>query len=495
MQTYIAFLIATAIPLICLGIIYTRNLYSTSQIGIVILSFGWGIISFYLAAQANTLLMIEAHINRQNIIRYVAPITEEFIKAALLVYLVRRRSFHYFVDGAIYGFAIGIGFAVVENFGYITNTASSALSIAAGRTLSTNLVHATASSIIGVTLGLGRFQKDVTRRALFFVSGMLIAIAAHSGFNNMVSRIGGERWLVYTYAITFGFSGAAFILYMIQRGLKEERGWIDEMLGIADQVTQGESRMVLRLAEASVLLTPIVERFGKQKATLIGRLLVVQAQLGILRKTSQLLSDDKTQGDMQKQISALQEEMASLRNRIGVYPMLYLRSIFPSEDASVWTRLESATVKPVEEEVVESKEFSLADMLQELPIHQRQIMQAMLRGRKQIAYDDLQIELMRPSREHPLTEDEFVKSFDDLLRSRKLLRVENTELYEANIKRKAGLTLSDNLWDRLSALSHETSASNVNIWNDLKDLLVEQSKTQTKPGVNLWSTLAKRIPE
>lgn len=495
MQLTIAFLIATAIPLLCLGIIYTRNLYSTSQIKSVMLCFGWGLISFLIAAQVNTFIQLEARIDSQILGRYVAPITEEIIKAAFLIYLIRRPSFNYFVDGAIYGFAIGIGFAVIENYRYISNYQIDALTLAFGRTLSTNLIHATGSAIIGVMLGLGRFQKDTLQRVLFFCTGLTIAILTHGGFNNIVSRIGGERWLIYLYAILIGFSGTAFILWLIQLGLKEERGWINEMLGVADQVTQGESRVVLRLAEAGVLLAPIVERFGKQKATQIGRLLAVQAQLGILRKTLQTLPDKKMRQDAEQQISALQKEMALLRNRIGVYPMLYLRSIFPNDNYSVWARLEAAASTSVEES--KNNDFNMTDMLQILPDNQRRIMQAILRGRKRTSHQDLQAELTRASHDRPLTKDEVTEAITMLLKTGKITRVENaTDLYEVNLRRKAGLTLSDNIWERLSTQSLDVPTSDINVWSDLKNLLVEQSKMQTTgQGKNLWATLARRIPE
>ncbi|MCJ7432451.1 MAG: PrsW family intramembrane metalloprotease, partial [Anaerolineales bacterium] len=428
--------------------------------------------------------------------RYIAPITEEIIKSAFLVYLVRRRSFNYFVDGAIYGFAIGIGFAVVENYRYIVNYQAAAITIAAGRALSTNLIHATGSAIVGVMLGLGRFQRDAPRRVLLFGMGLVIAILIHAGFNNMVLRVGGERWLVYLYAALVGFSGAALILWLIQIGLNEERNWINEMLGVADKVTQGESRVVLRLAEAGVLLAPIVERFGRQKATLIGRLLAVQAQLGILRKTLQTFPGERMQQDAGNQISDLQSEMALLRNRIGVYPMLYLRSIFPNDNYSVWTRLEAAAVRQSEE--TGGNDFGVADMLQILPANQRRVMQALLRGSKRVLLQDLRTELSRPSRDVPLTEREIVEGVEDLVKTGKIKRVEDsTDLYEVNFGRKARLTLNDNIWERLGALSLDAPASDVkNVWDDLKSLLMEQSKTQTMAqGTNLWITLAQRIHE
>ena len=75
---------------------------------------------------------------------------------------MRRPKFTYFVDGAIYGFAIGIGFAVFENYEYIAGS-SAALNTAIGRVISTNLIHATASAIIGIAFGLARFQHTTGR--------------------------------------------------------------------------------------------------------------------------------------------------------------------------------------------------------------------------------------------------------------------------------------------------------------------------------------------
>ena len=56
--------------------------------------------------------------------------------------------------GAIYGFGVGIGFAVAENIFYLSNDAQGAgPMLAISRVLSTSLMHATASSLVGISLG------------------------------------------------------------------------------------------------------------------------------------------------------------------------------------------------------------------------------------------------------------------------------------------------------------------------------------------------------
>ncbi|HZA34906.1 MAG TPA: PrsW family glutamic-type intramembrane protease, partial [Vicinamibacterales bacterium] len=51
--------------------------------------------------------------------RYVAPVTEEALKAAFIVFLLARRRVGFLVDAAVQGFAVGAGFAVVENIEYL----------------------------------------------------------------------------------------------------------------------------------------------------------------------------------------------------------------------------------------------------------------------------------------------------------------------------------------------------------------------------------------
>src|SRR3954463_2177301 len=52
--------------------------------------------------------------------RYVSPVLEEAVKALIIVALIRAHRIGFLVDAAIFGFAVGAGFAVVENLDYLT---------------------------------------------------------------------------------------------------------------------------------------------------------------------------------------------------------------------------------------------------------------------------------------------------------------------------------------------------------------------------------------
>ena len=58
-------------------------------------------------------------INRGYFTRYVSPVIEEGLKALVIIYMFRTNRIGFLVDSAIMGFAVGAGFAVMENFYYL----------------------------------------------------------------------------------------------------------------------------------------------------------------------------------------------------------------------------------------------------------------------------------------------------------------------------------------------------------------------------------------
>ena len=50
--------------------------------------------------------------------RYAGPVVEELGKALVVVALIRTHRIGFLVDAAIYGFAVGAGFAILENVWY-----------------------------------------------------------------------------------------------------------------------------------------------------------------------------------------------------------------------------------------------------------------------------------------------------------------------------------------------------------------------------------------
>jgi RsiW-degrading membrane proteinase PrsW (M82 family) len=65
---------------------------------------------------ANHFMLGSGFVSPAALTLYLAPVFEEFTKALYLFLLIRSNRVGFMVDAGILGFAIGTGFAMVENF-------------------------------------------------------------------------------------------------------------------------------------------------------------------------------------------------------------------------------------------------------------------------------------------------------------------------------------------------------------------------------------------
>jgi RsiW-degrading membrane proteinase PrsW (M82 family) len=118
--------------------------------------------------------------------RYVSPWLEEALKAAIIVYLVRSHRIALLVDAAIAGFAVGTGFALVENLYYLSTRPDAALIVQVIRGFGTAIMHGGATAIfaiVSVTLAESRARSST----LSFVPGFVAAVVLHSAYNHLLA--------------------------------------------------------------------------------------------------------------------------------------------------------------------------------------------------------------------------------------------------------------------------------------------------------------------
>jgi RsiW-degrading membrane proteinase PrsW (M82 family) len=351
---------AISIPLIFLSLVRWLDLYASGSFRGIMVCFGWGMFAFLLAYQVNTLAV--HFVGYGLLVMLVAPIAEEVLKSLALVYYVRRPDFTYFVDGAIYGFAAGTAFAVLENLLYLSRTGGAVgLLLALSRAFSTSLMHGSASALVGVSLGRLRFGRGLSRIASLLL-GWTAAMALHITFNNVVNR--GQGLLTLALAVGIGLGGVGLTAAFIFWGLREERRWLRETLGLQVGVSAGESAVVQQLDNLDLLLRPIGERFGDDKRKQVEVLLRLQAQLGLKRKVQELSPDPKLRAEMGAQVTALRQEMDAVRRELGLYCMAYVRSILPPETEPIWAHL-GRTLETRETSSVRSLWGALGDKVEE----------------------------------------------------------------------------------------------------------------------------------
>lgn len=338
-----ALAVATLIPVGYLYWVSKRDFFETRKVRFIQVCFAWGLAAYLLAYILQSNLIAMGVLTKAQVVRYSAPILEEILKSAILIFLIRRSDFTYFVDGAIYGFTVGIGFAIIENFEYVIFNPTTAMSLAMMRVLSTNLIHATASGLIGVALGYSRFERSSSRRRQAnLVLGIILAMALHMTFNNLVSN--RAPLLV---AILLGLGGGLGIYLIIRQGLKDLQKWVEEQLRREDAavthtktVTTHEASVVQKLDSLDRVLEDFKNVFGEQKTVLAKEMLLAQAQMGIYQKTAEKHQDETMRKAAEEKAGELRERMNEIRKKLGFDCMAYLRSMFPQNSDIVWGKLE-----------------------------------------------------------------------------------------------------------------------------------------------------------
>lgn len=338
-STLIAAIIAIGVPGIFLLIIYTLDLYASRNFRLAVIAFLWGAIgAYFISYQLNTYVgmpwLRSLGVSNAMLIPtlsvYFAPIIEELAKSLSLFYISRRKEFTYFVDGAIYGFAAGIGFAIHEIFLYMDRNPSQAIATALVRAFSTCLMHGTAAGLVGAAVGRVRFRKQ-GGQVLGLLGGWGAAILLHALFNRFI-----ETPII---GIIVGLTGVGLIAFFIARGLQEQREWLTETLNKQVGVIDADRRATQSYGTIDDMIQPLIDQFPK-KADEIRDLLLCQAQLGIKRKVQQQLDNAKLKAQLDPEIDQLQVKIKHLRSEIGPFILTYVRAVFPEGALDIWGRLE-----------------------------------------------------------------------------------------------------------------------------------------------------------
>src|SRR5215813_11087452 len=108
--------------------------------------------------------------------RYIAPIIEELAKALIIVALIYAHRIGFLVDAAIFGFAVGTGFALVENVYF--------LRLIPDAGFGTAIMHGGTTAIFGV-MGLAMLEKTKQTKVAALLPGFVLAVLLHSGYNHL----------------------------------------------------------------------------------------------------------------------------------------------------------------------------------------------------------------------------------------------------------------------------------------------------------------------
>jgi len=235
MQLLSSALVALLPVLVFLAALLWHDSYKLLAPSAVVAVIGVGAVMAAASYPLNAMLLGRLDIGLVAFSRYVSPLTEELLKGAVVLALVRMHRIGFLVDAAIYGFAVGAGFALAENLYYLHLATQAGMGTWIVRGFGTALMHGGTTALFAV-MGLVRCESAARARALHFLPGFLTAVALHSGFNHLshepivatlvtMLTLPPLQWLVFERSekslrdwIGHGFDADAKLLELIGAG-------------------------------------------------------------------------------------------------------------------------------------------------------------------------------------------------------------------------------------------------------------------------------------
>ena len=115
--------------------------------------------------------------------RYAAPPIEESLKLLYMAYLIRTKRVGFMVDAAIFGFAIGTGFAVLENLYVLHHIQTAIVLIWIIRGFGTAVMHGGTVALAGIG-AVSLIERRVASPMRALLPGFALAVLIHSAYNH-----------------------------------------------------------------------------------------------------------------------------------------------------------------------------------------------------------------------------------------------------------------------------------------------------------------------
>ncbi|HEY4137141.1 MAG TPA: PrsW family glutamic-type intramembrane protease [Casimicrobiaceae bacterium] len=253
--------------------------------------------------------------------RYVAPLSEELLKSLVVVALIRSNRIGFLIDAAIFGFAVGTGFATVENLYYLEHVRDAGIGIWLVRGFGTALMHGGCTAIFAM-MSVAMLERARHGTLAALVPGFIVAVLLHSAYNHMYVSPKLATAIVIVVL-------PPLLLLVFQRSEKSVSDWLVEGFDADTQMLEAITSGRFTESPAGRYLDSIKHRF---KGPVVADLLCyvrLHTELALRAKGLLMMRENGFEMAIDDETRAKVAEMRYLKQTIGktgvlaVQPMLY----------------------------------------------------------------------------------------------------------------------------------------------------------------------------
>lgn len=260
--------------------------------------------------------------------RYVAPAFEEALKALVIVVLLRHNRIGFLVDAAILGFAVGAGFAILENLYFLRIVPETQLGTWIVRGFGTAIMHGGATAIFAITTHTIVGQNRTIGK-LAYLPGYFVAVIVHSVFNHFFFAP-----IINTLAVLLTLP--LLLVIVFDRSEKAVSDWLgtgfDADTELLELINSGE----FSSSKVGMYLNSLKEKFEGPIVADLLCYLRLHTELSIRAKGLLMLRESGFENKTGEETKAKLEELRYLEGSIGTTGRLAIKPFMAMSQKDLW---------------------------------------------------------------------------------------------------------------------------------------------------------------
>jgi RsiW-degrading membrane proteinase PrsW (M82 family) len=276
----------------------------------------------------NRLVAVALDLTTAQVAWYVAPVTEELLKGAAVVLMIARRRVGFLVDAAIAGFAVGAGFAAIENIHYFVVLEEGGLLTWVVRGFGTAVMHGSVGAIMAI-LCKQLADRHGVEGWWVYLPGWLLAVALHSAFNHFYLSPNLTTVLLLVVL-------PVFFVVLFHLSELRTRDWLgvgfDSDAELLELIHSGQ----VSSSRTGTYLEELKLRFEPTTVADMLCLLRVRLELSIRAKGILLMRQAGFSPEPDPELDAHFAELRYLERSIGATGLLAMAPFFHFSDRDLW---------------------------------------------------------------------------------------------------------------------------------------------------------------
>ncbi len=322
--------IVSFIPvLLFLGMLMFMDSFRLIRKWLLVICLLWGVVSGCMCLFIDTWIAHGMHFSFNTLSLFIAPFIEEILKFSLLLFLILRNRIGFMIDAAIYGFAIGTGFSILENGYYLFQAGmdQNNLLIWIVRGFGTAVMHGGTTAIAGIILvNAHASRKSLIQAVIMTIVTTYLLHGAYNAF--FISPLLSSLVIIILIPLV--------MILVFRRNERTLRKWLDlgldEEIGLMMMIEKGK----FSGTRAGKYLLSIKDHFPREVVLDMYCYTSLFLELSVKAKSCLLLKEYDFPLPADLEIPAKLKELNHLRRNIGKSGMLALHPILRMTLKDLW---------------------------------------------------------------------------------------------------------------------------------------------------------------